>query len=99
MTIKVVADNFIRQDAIEGFVAVVDELIEQTHANDAGCIAYALFRDKADPQHLTVIEEWESQELLDAHSASEHFARLVPQLGAAWDPARPGTVTVYEPVR
>ncbi|MCL2783428.1 MAG: antibiotic biosynthesis monooxygenase [Propionibacteriaceae bacterium] len=98
MSIKVVADNFIKPDAIDEFVDVVKELIAQTHANDQGCIAYGLFRDKADATHLTVIEEWESQEALDAHIASEHFQRLFPSFAPASQPDKPGLITVYEPV-
>ena len=31
---------------------------------------------------LTMIETWESEEALQAHMASPHFTRLVPQIGA-----------------
>ena len=96
MTVKVVADNYLRADAVDRFIAAAQELIVQTHDKDAGCIAYDLYRDKADPLHLTVIEEWASQEALDAHIASEHFTRLFPEFNAA--AAKPGLITVYEPV-
>jgi len=95
MSIKVVADNYIREDAVDEFVAVVKELIVETHAKDEGCIAYGLFRDTADPLHLTVLEEWASQEALDAHANSEHFQRLFPSFEAASQPDKPGAVTVY----
>jgi len=96
MSVRVVADNYLRPDAVEAFVAAARELGEQTHAHDAGCLAYDLFRDKADPLHLTMLEEWESQEALDAHLASAHFQRLFPVFESS--AAKPGTVTVYEPV-
>jgi len=97
MTIRVVADNHIRPDAVDDFLAVAQELVAETKAKDEGCLAYDLFRDTTDPLHLTVIEEWASQEALDRHMASEHFQRLVPGFGAAADPAQPGAITVYEP--
>lgn len=97
MSVRVVADSYVRPDAVDAFVAAATELRDQTQAKDAGCIAYDLFRDQADPLHLTMIEEWEDQACLDAHIASEHFQRLFPLFGAANDPAKPGVVTVYEP--
>lgn len=98
MSIKVVAENWVKQDAVDQFVAVVEELVAETRAKDEGCLAYGLFRDLADPLHLTVLEEWESQALLDKHAASEHFQRLFPGFEAAAQPGRPGLVTVYEAV-
>ena len=96
MTIKVVADNWIRPDAMEEFLAAANELVEQTRANDAGCLSYALYRDLADPEHLTVLEEWESQEALNAHAASDHFQRLFPAFGACAQAGKPGIISIYE---
>jgi len=98
MTLKVVADNWIRADAVGDFVAAAQELVAETLAKDPGCIAYGLWRDTADPAHLTVLEEWETQEALDKHLSSEHFQRLFPAFGAAADPAKPGVIAVYQPV-
>ena len=95
MSVRVVADFSIRPDAVDGFLAAARELRSETHAKDAGCLAYDLFRDTADPTHLTMIEEWESQELLDAHLASEHFQRIFPLIGAA--SAKEAVVSVYVP--
>ena len=98
MTVKVVADNWLRAEAVDDFVAAASELVAETTAKDEGCLAYGLWRDTADPLHLTVLEEWVSQDALDKHAASEHFQRLFPAFGAAADPAKPGAVTVYEAV-
>ncbi|MCL2736904.1 MAG: antibiotic biosynthesis monooxygenase [Propionibacteriaceae bacterium] len=98
MSVKVVADNYLRADSVDEFIVAARELVAETHAKDWGCFAYGLFRDTADPLHLTVLEEWENQEALDAHLASEHFQRLFPVFGATADPAKPGVVSVYEPV-
>ena len=96
MSIKVVADNWVRAEAVDDFIAASKELIEQTHANDGGCLAYGLYRDKADPLHLTVLEEWADQSSLDDHCASPHFLRLIPALVAT--AAKPGVISVYEEV-
>ena len=97
MTVRVVADCWIRQDAVEEFEIAAKELVAQTQAKDPGCLAYDLFRDVADPLHLTVIEEWRSQAALDAHMASEHFQRLIPAFGECAQADKPGVIAVYEP--
>ncbi|MCL2422323.1 MAG: antibiotic biosynthesis monooxygenase [Micrococcales bacterium] len=98
MSIKVVAETFVRPDAVDEFLAVAAQLRAATHEKDAGCVAYDLFRDTADPLHLTMIEEWETKEALDAHIASDHFQRLFPGFAKASEPGKPGVITIYEPV-
>ena len=97
MSVRVVADFYVRQDAVDEFLAAATALRSETHAKDAGCVAYDLFRDKADPLHLTMIEEWDDHASLDTHLASEHFQRLFPFFQDAGDPDKTGAVTVYEP--
>ena len=59
-------------------------LVESTRAED-GCVAYHLFASQADPAVFVTVEEWTSQQALDAHlkgpgvqgalaAATEHFA-------------------------
>ncbi len=97
MSVRVIADAYVRPEAMDEFLAAATEMRTLTRAHDAGCMAYDLFRDKADPQHLTMIEEWADQAAFSAHIASEHFRRLLPQMAAYTDQARHGTVTIYEP--
>jgi quinol monooxygenase YgiN len=47
-------------------------LVEPTLNNDEGCINYDLHRDNDDPSLLYFLENWESRELLDRHSGSDH---------------------------
>lgn len=79
--IKIIAEFFIKSDSIGIARQLAEELVLTTR-KETGCIAYDLFEDTADYQHLVIVEEWESQEVLDIHSASEHFTRLVPQISA-----------------
>ncbi len=60
------------------------------------CRAYDLFEDRKQPGHFIFIEEWPDQAALDAHCASEHFRRLVPQIDAYQ--IRPGTYILMNPV-
>jgi len=97
MSIRVVANNYIREDAIEQFLTIMKELVEKTCKLDKGCISYQLARSVSDPTHFAVIEEWEDQASLDAHMQAAHFVELIPQLGALGD-GREGGISLFERV-
>jgi quinol monooxygenase YgiN len=50
---------------------------------EAGCAAYAYSVDALDPNLLHVMEEWSSEEAIDAHMQSQHMGALFAALGAA----------------
>ena len=77
--IKVVAENRIKKDKIEEFLALASRLREATNTKDEGCIHYDLYQDLEDPAVLTFLEEWESMEALEKHIAADHFKEIVPQ--------------------
>ena len=77
--IKVVAKGVYQEGKAEEAIALYDELVKETRKEN-GCIAYDLFRDKKDPDILTMIEQWESDEALEKHMKSEHFTRIVPMI-------------------
>jgi quinol monooxygenase YgiN len=60
-------------------IAMYDEMVKETRKED-GCISYNLFQDKYNKDILTMIEEWESVEALEAHKNSEHFTRIIPMI-------------------
>lgn len=47
---------------------------------DKGCISYDLYESKTNDDRFMIIETWESREDLKAHSESDHFKRLAPEL-------------------
>lgn len=49
---------------------------------DKGCVDYDLYQSKTNDDRFMIIETWESEEDLKAHSESEHFKRLVPVMKA-----------------
>lgn len=59
------------KEAIEGFRPV----IEGTHMEE-GCRAYALHRDRSNPDTLVLVEKWDSQADLDQHFTQPHMAPL-----------------------
>jgi quinol monooxygenase YgiN len=96
MSIRVVAENYVKAENAEKYLELNREMIELTHKNDAGCIAYALHRDQANPEHFAMLEEWESQDALDSHLKSAHFGRLIPQIVTLSDQSKQGGINQYE---
>jgi quinol monooxygenase YgiN len=60
---------------------VYRELIDATR-QEAGCRSYELLQQVDDSTQFLLLEEWESQAHLDAHTHTEHFVRLVAELEA-----------------
>lgn len=78
--IKIVAKSTVQEGKREEFLALVKELIEKSRAEE-GNISYDLWEDIKNPNVLTFIEEWKDQEAISIHNSSEHFTRIVPQIG------------------
>lgn len=49
---------------------------------DAGEMEYDMYESATRPGHFIIYETWKDQPSLDAHSASEHFTTIVPQMEA-----------------
>lgn len=75
--LKVIAQDFIKLDALDLVAPLYRELVEKTRAEPL-CISYDLFVDQKDPGHFIFVEEWPDRAALDAHCRTEHFTRLVP---------------------
>lgn len=79
--LKVIAQDFIQAEAVEIVRPLYDELVRLTREEPL-CISYDLFVDQKDAGHFVFIETWPDRAALDAHCATEHFRRLVPQINA-----------------
>lgn len=80
-TVRVVAHLIAFPDKIEAAKALLLGLAEPS-LKEAGCLQYDLLQNQADPTDLTFVEEWESQEALETHLASDHFQAAIAQLPA-----------------
>ena len=58
-------------------IGALEKAIQRTHADDAGCLLYALHQA---PDRLVMIEKWADQAALDAHSRGEGLAQLIADL-------------------
>lgn len=77
--IKVMAPSIIKDKYLDKAFDIYKLLVNETVKED-GCISYELFQDINNPNHLTLIEEWESLDALNKHTKTSHFIQYVKQL-------------------
>lgn len=64
------------------FETVFKDLMAKVKAGEPGCIWYQLFKSKTSATTYTVMEQYASQEALDAHGRTDYFLAAQPALGA-----------------
>ncbi len=77
--LHVIATMTAHPDKVEEVKAILLGLIAPTR-QEAGCIAYQLLHNRADPSDFILDEEWTSNEALDQHLESPHIAAALPRL-------------------
>lgn len=70
----------VKADEIDTFKNTAKEIVEKSQA-EAGNISYTLNQSINDAQDFAMIEIWKDQAAIDEHNASEHFTRILPQIG------------------
>lgn len=93
--IKIVARQVIRKECIAKYRKLTKELVEKSQA-EAGNVMYTSNQSIEDERVHCFIEIWKDQEAIDMHNASEHFQRIIPQLGEMFD--APESVDLYTEV-
>ncbi len=78
--IKVVARTLVREECIDAYQALAREIVEKTR-QESGNVFYTMNQSVEDKRLHAMIEAWETMEALQAHMASDHFRRIVPQMG------------------
>src|SRR5688500_12816586 len=76
-------------------IAAMGDLIAQVHANEQGCLLYALHRHPAG-QRLVMVEKYADADAVKAHRGSAHFKAAGAVLGGLL--AGPPDVLALEPV-
>jgi quinol monooxygenase YgiN len=91
--VVVVAEMGIADGKRDEALAALETLCEETHANDEGCLLYALQLDPRDESRVFMIEKWESIEALQKHGGADHIRAF----GESGTLAGAPTVTVLQP--
>lgn len=76
-------------------LAAMQDLVAQVHANEEGCLLYALHRHP-DGERLVMVEKYTGPEAVKAHRGSDHFKAAGAVLGGLL--AAPPEVLGLEPV-
>jgi len=77
--IEAVSKIFAKECKEEELISIFKEMIEPTK-KEKGYILYEMYKDKANPAVLIVLEQWETQEDFNNHCTSEHFNQIVPRM-------------------
>lgn len=88
--IAIIVKQTPRMESMETYRRLMAELAEQTKA-EAGCMGYHVIQADGEEQTHLLVEYWDSREALDAHLKTEHFQRIVPQLGETFAAAEEAT--------
>jgi quinol monooxygenase YgiN len=78
-----------RQSELRALLADAERLA----TSENGCLRYTVATSLADADHYLVVEEWRDQAALEAHYASESFARFEHALHGLL--ARPSQATIH----
>jgi quinol monooxygenase YgiN len=92
MSVHVVAHFIALPEAAAAVREIVTGFIEPTR-KEAGCIAYVLVQNDADPLEFTFVEEWASGEALDAHLQTPHLKQGAAKLAKLL--SKPGDIRRY----
>lgn len=71
-TIHIVARIVAKPDAVTRLQAALEALLEPTR-QEAGCHRYMLLQNRQDPTDFTFVEEWASDDAIDAHMQTSHI--------------------------
>lgn len=77
--VNVVVNLQVKEDGIDKVLELFKQLAEATRKEE-GCVQYEMLQDLTNPAALVILEQWKSQENLDAHGKTEHFITLLPQI-------------------
>lgn len=86
--IHVIASIRVKEGALEDYVALFKENVPNVLAEE-GCVQYAPCIDAPtgwktqdlDPRRMTVVEQWESMEALQAHARAPHMGAFRKKAG------------------
>jgi len=76
MAIGVTAKLQVLAGKNEEFEAIFKRLVAAVHANEEGCLLYALHQSREDAQTYIVLEQYADEAALQAHSKTDHYRNI-----------------------
>ncbi|MCC9138466.1 putative quinol monooxygenase [Pontibacter silvestris] len=69
----------VKPEAIEALTDIFEPLVTATR-REQGCHRYEAHRPTDDPATIIMLEEWQSEESIQAHNQSEHFQQFITSI-------------------
>lgn len=85
----------VQEGRVDDAIAAITETIVATH-DEAGCLSYALHRDRNAPETLVLVERWTSHVALESHLQQPYVAALGAK--AAELLAAPPAIHICDPI-
>ena len=79
-TIRIVAHVHLKEEGVDIFGKITQNLIEKSRA-EPGCISYILLQDLEDKTKFCFVEEWKDEAAIKSHMEAEHFKALGKEAG------------------
>jgi len=80
MTIGVTAKLQVQAGKNQEFEAIFKQLTAAVHANEKGCLFYALHQSREDTQTYIVLEQYADEAALTAHGKTDHYRNFGKEL-------------------
>jgi len=81
MAIGVIATLKVQDGKEKEFEATFHDLAKAVRANEPGNKLYQVCKSRKEPNTYVVMEIYETEDALKAHSGSDHYKTLSPKLG------------------
>lgn len=78
--IRIYVTQRVAPEKAEAFAALAKELVAGSRAEE-GNVDYSINKSVQDPDLYAIFEVWASPEALQAHQETEHYTRIIPQIG------------------
>lgn len=90
--IRLISKGVYAEEDVEKAIEIFKKLQVES-IKEEGCISYQLCKEINDKTILTMVEDWDSMEIIEKHRNTEHFKTLVPELGKL---KKSGELNLYE---
>lgn len=70
--LRIVAIMKVKPEAMKDIMPIFQAIVQGSQEEE-GCISYNLHQDINDPTTFIMLEEWQSQDAIDFHNATDHY--------------------------
>lgn len=79
--LKVVSTKYVKEENLKEFLLVAENMVQHTLTED-GCISYEMKKDRKEADRWAFLEQWESEEKLNAHLSTDFLKENSAKLNA-----------------